>query len=82
MEIQPKMTKCTCTGRMRPKCNQAMSFGRMSGQASRSDVPSAISTPMFNITMAEKKKCFAAVPSGKSLRVRKFWFIATSIQSI
>jgi len=35
----------------------------MSGQASRSDVPRAINTPMLSITMAEKKKCLAAVPS-------------------
>ena len=63
MEIQPKITKCTCTGRMRPKCSHAMSLGRMSGHARRIEVPSAISTPMFSITMDEKKKCFAAVPS-------------------
>ena len=63
IEIQPKITKCTCTGRMRPKCSHGMSLGSASGQASRIDVPNAISTPMLSITMAEKKKCLAAVPS-------------------
>ena len=63
MEIQPKMTKWTCTGRMRPKCSHGMSLGKMSGQARRIEVPSARNTPMFSITMDEKKKCLAAVPS-------------------
>ena len=63
MEIQPKITKCTCTGRMRPKCSHGTSLGKTSGQARRIDVPRAMNTPMFSITMDEKKKCLAAVPS-------------------
>ena len=63
MEIQPKMTKWTCTGRMRPKCSHGMSLGKTSGQARRIDVAERQEHPDVRITMDEKKKCFAAVPS-------------------
>ncbi len=55
MEIQPKMTACTCTWRMWPNDTNSMPWTK-SGKASLAALNAPRPVPITNQTMAEKPK--------------------------